>query len=468
MLTTDQTDVIERLKQRQQEREKRASDFLQTAQQQAQRDKEQFYNQSLISALNKGAAQVGSIGGKIADTSATDSMQRANELNYQASIKAQDEAQKQFNADINQGDDVELKLASLPTEFQSKNIQQEAASLALDRAKRDNTAIGPEVANFIKSALPKKYQDINFENMSADNPFVQKAYDLAFSKQNAGLTSSGRPIVKDTFNQQTGQTEIVQYNPDGSTRVLGIKGYAPGQLGPRNVGYGSGGQGDMAVSQQQLGARKVSDSSDDIKQSMRQEIMNSNMTEFEKKTALKDIYDERDRIRKDTKDYSEAVNKSGYPAMKQRISEIKELIPESGSVPGFGGIKNSMPEFLLSPEGRQLRQRFQDLFNIVLKERSGAAVTVDEMERLKKAFGAGTLQTADQLREGLRSLESGLDASFQNTYGGYDPRVKQLYQKQGGYAPATQRPTTNTPETSSGFSLDAIKAERARRGKAGT
>lgn len=96
------------------------------------------------------------------------------------------------------------------------------------------------------------------------------------------------------------------------------------------------------------------------------------------------------------------------------------------SVPGLGRIT------ALSGDARQLNQALSSVFNTVLRDRSGAAVTNPEMERLKAEFGSGSWNTEADLLNGLQQYKKSLSMELKNREAGFSPKVIDRYEQQGG------------------------------------
>jgi hypothetical protein len=73
------------------------------------------------------------------------------------------------------------------------------------------------------------------------------------------------------------------------------------------------------------------------------------------------------------------------------------------------------------------RQAFQKLFNITLKNRSGAAVTIPELERLKKEFATGAWKTPQQLIEGVNQARNVINQHYRSVSAGFAPEALETY-----------------------------------------
>lgn len=130
--------------------------------------------------------------------------------------------------------------------------------------------------------------------------------------------------------------------------------------------------------------------------------------------------------------YMDTLQKTGVPAAVSSVENVERLLPKTGDIPGYGRVSGMMPDLLVSQEGEDLRQAVSTLFNIELKDRSGAAVTDQELQRLRKEFGEGSWKSDDQLRKGITQYKSRLKEVIRNIEAGFDPDARTVYQERGG------------------------------------
>ena len=114
------------------------------------------------------------------------------------------------------------------------------------------------------------------------------------------------------------------------------------------------------------------------------------------------------------------------------VNENGELNLGSADIPGFGVVIGGLPTLVLSEEGKLLRQQVQSLTNIVLKDRSGAAVTVPEFERFKLELGTGGFKTEAELIEGLRLARSGIERHKANLFSAHSGDAVKVFQSREG------------------------------------
>ena len=171
------------------------------------------------------------------------------------------------------------------------------------------------------------------------------------------------------------------------------------------------------------------------------------------------------RLQKDVKDLSDDMGKTGVPRTENILSTIEGIIAstagEGSDLPGFG-LTQALPDWAVSQQGQDLRQAVTQLFNIELKERSGAAVTKQELDRLKNEFKSGFLKDDRMLINAIQRYRSLLEDYKQSVIAGYDPAVVARYQEQGGIR--MRKRETETPETKSRVSAAQIRADGRKYG----
>jgi hypothetical protein len=132
--------------------------------------------------------------------------------------------------------------------------------------------------------------------------------------------------------------------------------------------------------------------------------------------------------------FATQLDKTNVPQFETLLSDIEADIARFKDIPGYGGIMGNLPTFLQSEEGKALRQKIATLRNLTLKDRSGAAVTNQELTRLLEELGTGMFKTDADLKRGLSGVRRNLDAVKQNVVAGVDDATLSEYQQRGGVA----------------------------------
>lgn len=112
-----------------------------------------------------------------------------------------------------------------------------------------------------------------------------------------------------------------------------------------------------------------------------------------------------------------SIDKSGLAESIQAIKKIDSFVDIDGDsdIPGVGGFSNlgkGPLETFLSDEGKKVRQSIAGFRNIILKARSGGAVTPAEADRMLEELGEGVFRTDAQLRQGLKNARDVFQAKL--------------------------------------------------------
>lgn len=105
------------------------------------------------------------------------------------------------------------------------------------------------------------------------------------------------------------------------------------------------------------------------------------------------------------------------------------------NVPGMGRVS------AYDAGARDITNSASKVFNITLADRSGAAVTTDEMERLKREFAAGKYDTEAALLKALKEFKAEVAVKQAELDRSFPPDIVEEYQ---GRAPAPAAPVTRS------------------------
>lgn len=115
-----------------------------------------------------------------------------------------------------------------------------------------------------------------------------------------------------------------------------------------------------------------------------------------------------------------------YDANKKTVRGKSVDIPGM-SVPLLGRVS------AYSEKAREIDSAAASIFNRVIKDRSGQAVTSTEMERLKNEFAAGKYNDESELLKALKQYKQAALVAMQNVESRYDPSSVAEYAKRGGF-----------------------------------
>lgn len=111
--------------------------------------------------------------------------------------------------------------------------------------------------------------------------------------------------------------------------------------------------------------------------------------------------------------YEKTINKVDrqlMDAINQGLELAKGYVERGENIPGVGPLDKYTGE--LTAEGKAVKQIIQAIKNIVTKQRSGSAVTGNEMERLQKEFGDGVFAGDKELINFLYNAKRSMNKSF--------------------------------------------------------
>lgn len=126
------------------------------------------------------------------------------------------------------------------------------------------------------------------------------------------------------------------------------------------------------------------------------------------------------------------------------------------SIPGIGRIS------FYSSDARDLASTLGRLFNIELKSRSGVAVTIPELERLKVEFAQGKFNNEHEMIKALQRYKRALFNGMQNIESGFTPEAVQTNEQRGGATSRALKIRQNLPDQIP-FSPDEIDAAIQRK-----
>jgi hypothetical protein len=139
-------------------------------------------------------------------------------------------------------------------------------------------------------------------------------------------------------------------------------------------------------------------------------------------------------IDKNVQRYSTTLDKSGLPEVLAALEPVKALLTETkpGQLSGFGRVQGLVPDFMATDNMQGNRTLMQDAANIILKSRSGAAVTSSEAVRFLRAVGSGAGMDEKTLRTGWTNVMSSIAARAASLAAGHGPEVHEEFSRRGG------------------------------------
>jgi hypothetical protein len=137
---------------------------------------------------------------------------------------------------------------------------------------------------------------------------------------------------------------------------------------------------------------------------------------------------EREKL-KITQNLGAAFEKANLPQMDAVLKNAEASVLDDKVLEYINGPKSSVPDFAVSKDITNARQAIDQLFNITLKDRSGAAVTIPELERLKNEFGRGVFKKPGQLREAVSKARGIVENHYRGIAAGFGKSALDDYNK---------------------------------------
>lgn len=149
----------------------------------------------------------------------------------------------------------------------------------------------------------------------------------------------------------------------------------------------------------------------------------------------------------------------GFNLEEAKITKNGEIVAKGKkrdlpgvSMPGLGRVS------FYSGGARTLQDSVARIFNTVLKDRSGAAVTTPEMERLRTEFSAGKFNTEAELIGALQRYKDTLKSTLKNIEAGYTPEAKERYKERGGLISEDIKTKSESTPSKNTFNTNELEA----------
>lgn len=132
--------------------------------------------------------------------------------------------------------------------------------------------------------------------------------------------------------------------------------------------------------------------------------------------------------------YATQLEKAALPEFDQALEIAESVLTtyKPGKLPGYGRVMSAVPSGMLSNEGQLARTDMQMAANILLKARSGAAVTDSEMRRFLQEVATGAGMSEEAMRKGWANVRKAFDAKRQNLGTMLDDEGHSTYVERGG------------------------------------
>lgn len=135
-----------------------------------------------------------------------------------------------------------------------------------------------------------------------------------------------------------------------------------------------------------------------------------------------------DTLNRQVQQLGGALEKANLPEADAVLGAVEKALDARPDLAEYlSGPKFLIPDMALPNDIAAGRQAFQKLFNITLKNRSGAAVTIPEFERLKAEFGNGVFKTPAQLRNAMDQARNIISKHYASVASGFSPDAMKAY-----------------------------------------
>lgn len=138
-----------------------------------------------------------------------------------------------------------------------------------------------------------------------------------------------------------------------------------------------------------------------------------------------------DRLQK----FSSTMDKEAIPEFESAltIAEGRLMKHKPGQLPGYGRFEGAIPSAMASEEQQMARTDMMQAANILLKARSGAAVTDNEMRRFLMEVASGAFMTEAAMRNGWKNVRQTFNNKKQGVLAGVDDDILNVYNERGGF-----------------------------------
>lgn len=115
---------------------------------------------------------------------------------------------------------------------------------------------------------------------------------------------------------------------------------------------------------------------------------------------------------KQVQDLSNKLEKAGVPEFESALQtgEANLTKYKTGELPGYGRLLSYIPNMALDNEGQGVRADMAQAANVLLKARSGSAVTDSEQRRFLQEVGSGGGMSEDTMRRGWANIRRTFEA----------------------------------------------------------
>ena len=143
---------------------------------------------------------------------------------------------------------------------------------------------------------------------------------------------------------------------------------------------------------------------------------------------------EEKRRNTDLQKFTASMDKGGIPEFESALGIVEQNLNKypAGKLPGFGRIASLKPNMIATDEEQGVRADMQQAANILLKSRSGAAVTEGEMRRFLQEVAMGNFMDETTLRRGWSNVRKTFEGKKGNILSSVPADVLDVYNERSG------------------------------------
>lgn len=133
-------------------------------------------------------------------------------------------------------------------------------------------------------------------------------------------------------------------------------------------------------------------------------------------------------LQKQVQQLGGALEKANLPEADAVLGNVETALKKNPDLAGYiSGPKSMLPDMVVGTDIAAGRQAFNKLFNITLKNRSGSAVTNQELDRLKQEFATGAFKSPEQLQKAVDQARDIIGKHYTSVASGFGPEALNAY-----------------------------------------
>src|SRR5258706_5815706 len=133
-------------------------------------------------------------------------------------------------------------------------------------------------------------------------------------------------------------------------------------------------------------------------------------------------------LQKNVQQLGGALEKANLPEADSVLGAVEDSLKKNPQIAEYiSGPKSILPDMVVGNDIAQGRQAFSKLFNITLKNRSGSAVTNQELDRLKQEFATGAFKTDKQLQGAVEQARNIINKHYASVTAGFGKDALDAY-----------------------------------------